>query len=217
MRSAACSPGRMRQSGTTQGLVHHLAYGGPGTIKTGWTASSLPACLSACHPGACWVTLTTGPSEGSRTPLQGKEEGSMGNEALPCKWNSFWITPSAHTHYILFVFTEGTTACRRNLSGVLSPGWRRFMGVAVEVSKQSESACKLVTCFNNKKKKWRKKNATLLQVVLLLWRNTDEIGSYCSSVVHEFSERILDFPFLIACSSEWNTSQGCKGFRSIQD
>lgn len=27
----------------------------------------------------------------------------MGNEALPCKWNSFWITPSAHRYtYTLF-------------------------------------------------------------------------------------------------------------------
>lgn len=140
MRSAACSPGRMRQSGTTQGPVHQLAYGGPSTIKTERTAPSLPACLPACHPGACWVTLTTGPSEGSRTPLRGKEGGSMGNEALPCKWNSFWITPSTHryTHTVFYstsVFTEGTTACWRNLSGVLCPGRRRFMGIMVEVSK----------------------------------------------------------------------------------
>lgn len=50
MRSAACSPGYILQSGSTQGLVYQVAYGGPRTIKTGWTAPSLPACLPACLP-----------------------------------------------------------------------------------------------------------------------------------------------------------------------
>lgn len=39
----------------------------------------------------------------------------MGNEASPCKWNSFGTTPSAHTktHSTGLVFTESTTACCR--------------------------------------------------------------------------------------------------------
>ncbi|KAI9515880.1 hypothetical protein NQZ68_020408 [Dissostichus eleginoides] len=41
MRSAACSPGRMRQSGTTKGL----AFGGPSTIKTERATPPLSACL----------------------------------------------------------------------------------------------------------------------------------------------------------------------------
>lgn len=182
MRSAACSPGRMRQSGTTQGPVHQLAYGGPSTIKTEWTAPSLPACLPACHPGACWVTLTTGPSEGSRTPLRGKEGGSMGNEALPCKWNSFWITPSTHTDTLshthtqfstVLVFREGTTACWRKLSGVLRTGRRSFIASIKE---------------KNKSDIWfisEAKAAILLQVSFAICSNIDGIGSSC--VILKFS------------------------------
>lgn len=76
--------------------------GGPGAIKTERTPTPppvLPARLSARHLGACWVTLTTGPSEGSRARLRGKDRGSMGNEALLCKWDSFWITLSARTDW----------------------------------------------------------------------------------------------------------------------
>lgn len=62
----------------------------------------------------------------------------MGNEALPSKWNSFGITPSvlSRAHNTpQCLFTEGTTACWGNLSGALSPGRRRFMGILVEVNK----------------------------------------------------------------------------------
>lgn len=51
-------------------------------------------CLPARHPGACWVTLTTAPSEETCARLQGREGGIMGNEASPCKQSSFWITSS---------------------------------------------------------------------------------------------------------------------------
>lgn len=78
MRSAACSPGYVLQSGTTQGLVYQVAYGGPRTIKTGWTAPSLPACLPAYHPGACRVTLTTKPKWGKLHPTSGQRRRQYG-------------------------------------------------------------------------------------------------------------------------------------------
>ena len=50
MRSAACSPGRTRQSGTTQGPMHQLAYGGPSAIKTERNSPLFSPSLSACSP-----------------------------------------------------------------------------------------------------------------------------------------------------------------------
>lgn len=122
-----------KQSGTTQGPVHQLAYGGPSTIKTERTASALPACLPACHPRACWVTLTRGSNEGSHTLFRGKERGNMVNEALLCKWNRFWIT--THTQIVFCI----TSIYRRDNSlleePLQSPGMRRFIGIVVEVNK----------------------------------------------------------------------------------
>lgn len=94
-----------------------LTQGGPGAIKMEQTPtppkSPRPTRLSARHLGACWVTLTTGPGEGSRPRLWGKDRGSMGNEALLCKWDSFWITLSAHTDWCRH--TPVQSGCLRKL------------------------------------------------------------------------------------------------------
>lgn len=76
MRSAACSPGRMPQSGTTQGPVHQLAYGGPSSIKTEWIAPPLlsqPVCLPAIlgHVGSPW---RQGPARKAAPHFRAKKE-----------------------------------------------------------------------------------------------------------------------------------------------
>lgn len=114
MRSAACLLGCMRQPGTTQGLAYQHSARWPRWSRQ---PPSLPACLPTCHLGACWVTLTTGPSEGNCTLLQGKEGGSMGNEALPCKWSSFQITPATHrcTHKLFYFCLRGDSLYEKPL------------------------------------------------------------------------------------------------------
>lgn len=102
IRSAACSPGHTRQPGTTQGLVQPASIRWPQCNKE-WTAPSPPVCLPAIlgHVGSPW---RLGPVRGVSPHFSAKTEAVWVMRRYPCKWNSFWVTSSTHTHTHNIVF-----------------------------------------------------------------------------------------------------------------
>lgn len=133
----------------------------------------------------------------------------MGNEALLCKWNSFWIT----TFYSTCVYRRDNSLLEKPL---LSPGMRGFMGIVVEDSKSYSVHAQIASILKTKWDEWftsEAKGKILLQVSLatltpfhskikrlliyqyqrtvLSWANTDSWENTVnqSPVRHQFEKR----------------------------